>query len=336
MNKQKILIAFIIITLSGCGSSDIENKGIDITENNYAKAETAKMFNNWNKLGANKKIAHMRNLPPRGDKAPVVQMNDDTLYSVILTEANKNNEITFTIPETNVYTAVQVINEGGHGEYYIVEDGTHTVKIETQYAFVLYRTGMENGLEGARLAQDRIEDASKKDPHIFNTYKSLKYNQIQLTEYTQKLRDETRGSVFVYTFPRESSLITDRHQWNLENANGWGGASPEENIGNKYTNSMMQDSSKCLTTTFKDPMSVFFTSITAYDKNRYLLEGVKNINSHTWNKNTDGTITASFNCGDNAINNINTKGQDYTFTLRYYGVSQYVIDNEIKPESTIK
>jgi S-adenosylmethionine/arginine decarboxylase-like enzyme len=63
---------------------------------------------------------------------------------------------------------------------------------------------------------------------------------------------------------------------------------------------------------------------------------VRHISSHTWQENKVGTITVSFNCGDNAVNNIDTKGMDFTFTMRYYGLSQKVMDGKISPEKTVK
>ena len=63
---------------------------------------------------------------------------------------------------------------------------------------------------------------------------------------------------------------------------------------------------------------------------------MKNVNSHTWTENEDGTITVSFNGGENAINNIDTQGQDFSFTMRYYGVSQKVMDGKVTPEKTVK
>ena len=63
---------------------------------------------------------------------------------------------------------------------------------------------------------------------------------------------------------------------------------------------------------------------------------MKNINSHTWQENGNGTVTVSFNCGQTATNNIDTQGQDFTFTMRYYGVSQKVVDGKINPERTVK
>ncbi|MDK9758857.1 DUF1214 domain-containing protein [Vibrio sp. D173a] len=117
----------------------------------------------------------------------------------------------------------------------------------------------------------------------------------------------------------------------MENAAGWGGASPEAFVGNKYSNSPKMKADVCYTTTFEDPENKFFTSITAYDGDKYLMKGVNNINSHTWDKNEDGTITVSFNCGETAKNNIDTKGQDYTFTTRHYGVNPKVMEADKDP-----
>ena len=312
------------------GSTSVAAETIKVTEKNYARAETARNFRNWAKLGANEKIVHMKELPPRGKAAPTVQMNDDTLYSVVITEA-VDGQVSFSIPEVDVYMAVQVVNEGGHGQHYVVKPGDYKLPIETDYALLIYRTGTEKGLDAARSAQEKITS----DGFKFGTYKIPNYDYSEVEEWTKKLTAETQGKSFQYTFPRTSSDITDLHQWNLENANGWGGASPEVNVANKYANSTSLSGKQCLKTTFEDPKSKYFTSITAYDKERYLIDGVKNVNSHTWKRNNDGTVTVSFNCGDEAPNNIDTKGQDFSFTVRYYGVSQEVLDGKISPEKSV-
>ena len=303
-----------------------------VTEQNFAEAETAKNYRNWAARGANKAVTHMRQLPPRGNAAPTIQMNDDTLYSVVITEADEGGKVTFTIPETDVYMAVQVVNEGGHGEHYIVEDGTHTVKVASRHAFLIYRSGMEKGIEAARKAQDLIPD----DSFIFGTYEVKPFDYEEVQRWVERYRDETRDYVLEYTFPRNAAEITDLHQWNLENANGWGGASPEVDVANKYTNSVFLDGNTCYSTRFEDPKSVYFTSVTAYDYGRYLMDGVRNVNSHTWQRNEDGTVTVSFNCGADAPNNIDTGGRKFSFTMRYYGVRQNVIDGDIAPTKTVK
>jgi hypothetical protein len=273
----------------------------------------------------------MRELPPRGKAAPTVQMNDDTLYSIVITEVIDGN-VSFSIPESDVYMAVQVVNEGGHGQHYVVDSGSYDLPIDTGFAFLIYRTGTEKGLEAARREQDKIQDTTFN----YRTYKVPNYNFDEVEEWTAKLTAETQGTTFEYTFPRTEEEIKDLHQWNLENANGWGGSSPEVDVANVYTNSIILSAKHCLTTTFEDPESKYFTSITAYDKQRYLIEGVTNVNSRTWEKDKDGAITVSFNCGDDAVNNIDTKGTDFSFTMRYYGVSQKVVDGKISPEKTVK
>jgi hypothetical protein len=311
-------------------ASQSETTLIKLTEENFSEAETAKNFRNWAARGANEGIAHMRQLPPRGDAAPTIQMNDDTLYSVVITEA-QDGKVTFTIPPSDVYLAVQVVNEGGHGEHYVVEDGTHTVDVASRHAFLIYRTGLEKGMEHAFAVQETIPD----DTFVFGTYETRPFDYDEVQEWVERYRDETRDYVLEYTFPRSAAEITDLHQWNLENANGWGGASPVVDVSNKYSNSVFMDGDTCYTTTFEDPKSVYFTSVTAYDYGRYLMEGVENVNSYSWTPNDDGTITISFNCGDEAINNIDTKGERLSFTMRYYGVTQAVIDGEIAPEKSV-
>lgn len=330
MNRNSVLITTLVACLS-CSGPAFSANTMKVTDENYAHAETARNFRNWSKLGANTQIAHMRQLPPRGKDAPTVQMNDDTLYSVVIAETI-DGHIQFSVPKVDVYMAVQVVTEGGHGQHYVVDSGDYDVPVETRFALLIYRSGTEKGLDAARSAQDKI----KSDMFHFGTYEIQNYDYGEVEQWTARFTAETQGKPFEYTFPRTSKDITDLHQWNLENANGWGGSSPEVNVANKYTNSTVLSSDKCMTTTFDDPESKFFTSITAYDKARYLIEGVKNVNSHSWMKNRNGTITVSFNCGDEAPNNIDTKGQEFSFTMRYYGVSQKVFDGKVTPEKTLK
>ena len=323
-------VCLVLLLASTC-AGPLDHDVLTVTEANYAHAETARNFRNWQTLGANERLVHMRNLPPRGRAAPTVQMNDDTLYSVAITET-QDGLVRFSIPQADVYLAVQVVTEGGHGQHYVVDAGDYELPVESRFAFLIYRTGTEAGLDAARAAQDLIPSGMLR----FGSYELPAYDFDVVEEWTAKLTAETRGKAFAYTFPRTSEAITDRHQWNLENANGWGGSSPEVGVANKYTNSTLLSGTECLSTTFEDPESVYFTSITAYDTSRYLIDGVRHVSSHTWDVNPDGTVTVSFNCGDDAPNNIDTQGQDFSFTVRYYGVSQKVLAGGITPETSVR
>jgi hypothetical protein len=300
---------------------------LKITDEAYSHAETAKNYRNWMMKGANEGLAHMRILAPRGKKAPTVQMNHDSLYSVAITKV-VDGKISFEIPENvHVYTSVQVIDQYGHGQHYIVTKGKHTVDVDTTdgttHAFLIFRSGLEKGMDAAKANQDKLTTWGL----VSGDYEVPNYDFDAVDAKTDELRSEVTGKAFYYTFPRNEKDVTDRHQWNLENALGWGGASPIANEANLYTNSKMFEGSKCMTTTFMNPESVYFSSITAYNAQRYLFEDedVKSVNSNTWTVNSDNTVTVSFNCGDDALNNITTKGQDYTFTVRYYGVTEPVL-----------
>ena len=107
-------------------------------------------------------------------------------------------------------------------------------------------------------------------------------------------------------------------------------------MANIYVNSVSFSADDCLSTPFDNPKSKYVTSFTAYNAQRYLIEGVKNVNSDRWSASDNGSDTVPLNCGDDAVNYIDTKGSDYAFTIRYYGVSQDVVDGKIAPELTVK
>ncbi len=220
-------------------------------------------------FGADKELFHMRDLPPRGRAAPTVQMNDDTLYSSAIVETVDGN-VRFSIPDVDVYMAVQVVTEGGHGQHYVVEAGDYELPVETRFAFLIIRTGAEKGMEAARQAQDMINT----DILNFGDYELPNYDFDEVESWTARLTAEAQGQPLTYTFPRTSAEVTDLHQWNLENANGWGGSSPEVGVANMYTNSVFSNADECLSTTFEDPESKYFTSITAYGPERYLIDSV--------------------------------------------------------------
>ena len=342
-----IVLAFTVTACSTTEPTSSINEGVTkesttlvVTDANFSHAETARMYRNWIAGGkANEQFAILPTLPPRGDKAPTVQMNDDTLYGIAIIDV-VDGKVTFDIPKTNNYFSVQVVTENGHGEYLIVEDGVHTLPVtDTETAFLIYRSGIEIGANSDEGIANAVAQLKKVDKTKFVFATDIKlpnYNFAEVEAEVSKRKavvDQIveRDGVFTYTFPRTPSEITDLKQWNLENAAGWGGASPIALEGNKYVNSPFIDGGSCKTTTFEDPKNKFFTSVTAYDSEKYLIEGAVAINSYSWEVNADETVTISFNCGDDAINNIDTSayGKDFTITTRHYGATQEVIDSKV-------
>jgi hypothetical protein len=346
--KHSLIALSLVTVISACSTNTGKsnnltvndgNTTIAITEANFAQAETARMYRNWIAKGhANEQFAILPSLPPRGDKAPTVQMNDDTLYGVAIIDV-VDGKVTFEIPKTNNYLSVQVVTENGHGEYLIVEDGIHTVAVtDTKTVFLIYRSGVEIGATPEQGIANALVQLKKVDTTKFNFATDYMLPTYDFTEVEAEVNKRKavvdkiveRDGVFTYTFPRTPAEVNDLTQWNLENAAGWGGASPVVLEGNKYVNSPFIDGDTCKTTTFEDPKNRFFTSVTAYDSEKYLIEGAASINSYSWEVNADKTVTVSFNCGDDVINNIDTSayGEDFTITTRHYGATQEVIDSK--------
>ena len=182
---------------------------IPVTEENFSHAETARNYRNWAKQGANKMFVILPGLPPRGRAAATVQMNDDTLYGAAIVEA-VDGKVTFSIPDTGNYLAVQVVTERGHGQQYVVEDGDYNLPVESQYAFLIYRSGTENGIDVAKANLGKVDVT---DFNFATSYQVQPYDYDEVEKWVKQYTQEVNNmDNFTYTFPRTSKDVTDLHQ----------------------------------------------------------------------------------------------------------------------------
>ena len=311
-------------------SPGILASSIPVTLDNYNQAVAAKYMGNWDKRGADKSIVHLPILVPAGNKAPVVRMNQDSLYSSAIVRADENGMVHVGIEEgANVYVSVHVLDENSASPAYFVGAGDHSVKIDTEYAFVIFRAGVEDksDLSGALAAQPLFHvDYSATIDH---EYTAPHYDVAQRDALTEQLKADflESGKDFVDVAGKDHD--EDPMRIAQSNAQGWGGMPVELGVSNIYRNTKQFDGTVCQTVTFEEPDNKYFTSITVYDETGYMIDSSRfSINSYEWDKNTDGTVTISFNCGEDAINNLLTGGQDFNYTVRNYGVSQRVVDDE--------
>lgn len=311
-------------------SPGILASSIPVTLENYNQAVAAKYMGNWDKRGADKSIVHLPILVPAGNKAPVVRMNQDSLYSSAIVRADENGMVHVGIDEgAKVYVSVHVLDENSASPAYFVGAGDHSVKIDTEYAFVIFRAGVEDksDLSGALAAQPLFHvDYSATIGH---EYTAPNYDVAQRDALTEQLKADflESGRDFVYVAGKDHN--EDPMHIAQSNAQGWGGMPIELGVSNIYRNTKQFDGTVCQTVTFEEPDNKYFTSITVYDETGYMIDSSRfSINSYEWEKNTDGTVTVSFNCGEDAINNLLTEGQDFNYTVRNYGVSQRVADDE--------
>ncbi len=143
-----------LVACSGSSETNDEQKLIDVSYENYNQAETARNFDNWAKLGSNNSMLHLEELSPIGPDAPTIRMNLDTLYSVGVYD--NDGEMSVTIPDSDLYQTVMILDTDGYTPFFLSEPGTHLVKHDSDYLFIAVRTGIE----------DRHDEASFEEAYV--------------------------------------------------------------------------------------------------------------------------------------------------------------------------
>lgn len=333
--KKTLVLSALSISLFTSAVSAGDNK-IFVDESNYNQAEFAKYAHNWDKRGADKAIVHLPILVPAGPNAPVVRMNQDSLYSSAVAHADENGYIHVTIdkfenePGTkDVYTSVHVLDENSASPMYKVGAGKYKVKVDTDWAFIIFRAGVEDktDLTDALAAQSRFHvDYSATKRLSPKGYDAPNYDREQQAKMTKRLKQEflEAGDDFYYVASADSKEANPVRQMR-SNAMGWGGMPVEVGVSNIYRNTKQFDGSQCQQTKFKEPDNKYFTSITLYDAAGYMLDTDRfSINSYEWDVDDKGDVTISFGCGKDAPNNLATNGADFNYTIRNYGASYLV------------
>lgn len=327
---KKLPIVSAVFTTAFISAPNAHADTIPVTMDNYNQAVAAKYMDNWDKRGADKAIVHLPVLVPAGDKAPVVRMNQDSLYSSAIVRADENGMVHVSIDEgAKGYTSVHVLDENSASPAYFVGAGKHSVKVDTDYAFIIFRAGVEdkNNLSDALAAQPLFH--VDYNATVGHHYTAPNFDVAQRNALTEKLKADflKSGKDFVYVGGKEHD--EDPVHIAQSNAQGWGGMPVELGVSNIYRNTKQFDGDICQTVNFEEPDNKYFTSITLYDERGYMIDSSRfSINSYEWDKNVDGTVTINFNCGDDAINNLTTDGQDFNYSVRNYGATQRVADDE--------
>lgn len=333
---SKITASFLSATVASAIPAYAEM--IAVTPENFAQAETAVNFTNWAKRGADQGIVHLRKVSPVGAEAPTVRMNWDTLYSIQIINVSDDGAFSVTLPESDLYVSVQVMDEDGFSPHFVVEPGQHDLTASTDYAFLIFRTELKDRTDAASLVhvhavQDQIVVTGIMDD---STYTPPEFDQDQLETLRVQYKEEMQSAGIDFTYAKGPGEA-DQHVLDLSHAAGWGGYPPELGVSNAYLNSPALDGEACLGITFQDPKNKFFTSFTLYDLAGYLIEGNSHMNSNMWEPNADGTVTLHFNCDGDVTNALSSGGAPFNYSIRNYGVSQTVLDGDfrpVKPEAT--
>jgi hypothetical protein len=339
---MKTLTSLIVtIALSGSMLYATESNKVDklddffsdnariVTPSTYPTDETSRqMLKNQDLAGINK-FLHKRKLTPT-DNQPVVRMNRDTYYSFAVIDVSKGATVTMPVIPEGKYISVQPITEDHRIEPMLYGAGTFKLSTHTgKHIYIVVRLDSTFSEKEAAKYQDqmRIDAKSstlfKAEPVDKKSFETVENNLKAKVAGILK-RDGKEATFGMFTSPSDTSnKMFTQEKYEVGAAIGWGGAQIVDNI---YELSPNYPDNVCHQATFQDPKDKAFWSITVYDKEGFMFNDFANLSSNTATPNADGTYTLSFGCGENAVNNIETKNDSGVFNLavRHYQVSDFV------------
>ena len=295
-------------------SAELPAEAIIVTKDNYPQAYTNMRFNAIiNKAGGINKFFVMPTPPSEPEKQFVVRMNRDTHYSVSVIDFS-NDDVFVTVPETDKYVSIQIVDENHETQPMIYGSGRHKLSCKTTHAFVIVRSLDDKARKGLKI------DSSSAKPFVLKNWDMESFKAVDKAGNL----DFSDGYDQSKAFGNKESGQTPYMNY-VGAAGGWGGAMVEDNI---YQTSRYFDNKNVYEVTFKNPRAEYFWSATVYNGDGRMFNDVANISSASNPViNEDGTITIRFGATGQP-NNIpilegNTTGK-FNVLFRHYGPGEQV------------
>jgi len=313
-----------------------DDEPIQVTWENYTRAESDTYFQRYVDLGGFGQFYHHRNLIPI-DEQNVIQMNRDTLYSAGVFDLTE--PVTVTKPETgDRYQLMIVINQNHYvslsstaaGEFTLTQD-----EIGTQYCMVAFRTFVDpNDPDDVEAAQSIQDEITARQASAVTTFDVPNWDQQSLEEIRNalitvgKTMNDTRD-----TYGEADEVDPVKHL--LGTAVAWGGM-PESVTLFLFRVPERNDGETPYTLTVEDVPVDGFWSVSVYNSGKYFEENEYNaysINNVTAERDDDGSVTIHFGGDPDQPNFIYTP-DGWNYTVRLYGPRESILNGSYQfPEA---
>ncbi len=301
-----------------------------VTTDNYVEAEVDISFANIYKTAGANKFRHDRNLIAL-DQQPAVTMNRDTVYSFGIFYVPKGAVITLPASKDNRYQSAMILQSDHYIDQVFYGAGNHEIKSQTDFAAIVIRTQVDasnaDDIKYVNTLQDQIKVIFPKGVKV-KQYQPRNWDMASVdtirSEYQIKAAELPN---FNETSGAHGSLDPEKQKMGVAVALGL--LPPQDAMYLYRDYGLAKD--VCYSTTYKEPgfNKLGFFSFTMYGADKYLHEGVSNLNDRTIKRNEDGTFTLYFGskevCGD-VVNRLDTPSDNWYLGMRVYRAKEDVIN----------
>ncbi|MEM8957632.1 MAG: DUF1254 domain-containing protein [Pseudomonadota bacterium] len=301
----------------------------DVTVETFIRAESDHMFRtNMANLGVEiGELGHVRE-PTTTDNQPIIRMNQDTLYSLVVLDLSEPAEI--TIPDMDGrYISMHVISQD-HFMYAESTPGTYRLTqddVGTRFAYIIFRTFADVTDPADIAAAHATQDAIGVSGGGSGPFEAPDWDTEALDSARQALNQvAVLGFNARYAFGREEDTRPIDHL--VGSAAGWGGL-PAVSASYVLDSVAANDGETPHAVTVRDVPVDAFWSVTVYNAEGFLEAnplGINSYNNYTAEAGEDGAITLHFGgCEDGRVNCIPiTPGWNYA--IRLYEPQAPVLD----------
>ncbi len=335
-----LVASAMLSTLSACSTNQ---SAIPVTTDNYVEADVDVSFANiYKSVGANK-FRHDRNLIAL-DQQPAVTMNRDTVYSIGIFYVPKGTVITLPKSKDDRYQSAMILQSDHYIDQVFYGAGDHEIKSVTEFASIVVRTQVDafdpEDIKYVNRLQDQIKVTYPEGTKV-KEYQPRNWDMKELeairAEYQVKAAELPN---FNETSGAHGTIDPEKQKMGVAVALGL--LPPKDAMYLYRDYGLAKDI--CYTATYEEPgfNNLGFFSFTMYGADKYLHEGVSNLNDRTIQRNNDGTFTLYFGskdtCGD-VPNLLDTPSDNWYLGMRVYRAKDDVLDGSYqlpKPKAVSK
>jgi hypothetical protein len=292
---------------------------LHVNVDNFARAETARMFHDLQaQAGGVNRFVHNRTPAPI-DNQTVIRLNRDTLYSFAVVDAGAG--ATLTLPEHgDRYLSAMIVNE----DHYVVavfhDAGVHELTpqlIGTRYAVVAVRTLVDPADAADLAAVAALQDSLRLEGRSADPFAYPEYDAASFDETRDALLALARNlEGFDRTFGRQEDVDPVRHL--IGTAAGWGGLPTTEAF---YVGVDPRLPVGQYELTVRDVPVDGFWSISVYNAQGFFEPNARNaytVNNITAAKNADGSTTVRFGDYPEDVPNAIPVSEGWNYLVRLY------------------